>query len=150
MPSATCSPAVQAQPVTSSELTFIILARPDPSVPLVTSSDIRNHCPMIGDVNLFFKPGDSELEPEVECEVMIAGTWPFFPRALRMSVLTCANPRYQNQPIAERALATQPSDSCSPTFSPLLFPSTPARLSRASVPKTIHPFLSLENSALSR
>ncbi|KDQ17488.1 hypothetical protein BOTBODRAFT_29666 [Botryobasidium botryosum FD-172 SS1] len=54
------------------KLTFIVLARPHPSVPLITSDDIRKHCPMIGDVNLFFKPGDAETESEVECEVMIA------------------------------------------------------------------------------
>ena len=58
------------------ELTFIVLARPQPSIPLVTSDDIRKYCPMAGDVNLFFKPGDSETEPEVECEVMIAGSIP--------------------------------------------------------------------------
>jgi hypothetical protein len=62
------------------ELTFIVLARPlEPSSPAgleLTDDDIRA-LPMIGDVNLFFKNQREDPEFEVECEVMIAGSWPF-------------------------------------------------------------------------
>lgn len=52
----------------SLELTFIVLARGDGDVGEMADASIRA-CRMVGDVNLFFKPEDEE----VECEVMIAG-----------------------------------------------------------------------------
>lgn len=88
-------------PNISSELTFIILANALPSLPLkitdglpelvseISQSVIQNTCPMIGDINLFFKPGEAEGDSphdgdevdhtnsttrseEVEVEIMIA------------------------------------------------------------------------------
>lgn len=86
------------QPLT--ELTFIVLARPDSNhenehearyhhtdgqhhpasqleatvtLPMLTPDEV-SQLPMIGDVNLFFKGKPSEPEFEVEAEVMIAGT----------------------------------------------------------------------------
>jgi hypothetical protein len=69
--------------LTTTELTFIILARPLEPTPTnleLTNEDIRA-LPMIGDVNLFFKNSREGPEFEVECEVMIAGScsaWPDF------------------------------------------------------------------------
>jgi hypothetical protein len=56
-----------------SELTFILLERPDhlPSseYPLLSPEEIKG-CRMVGDVNMFLPDG---IDQEGECEIMIAG-----------------------------------------------------------------------------